>query len=54
MFSCSSAEYSLDCVGELAAGALIPAPSSALGCRLLPLPTPSNQSYYCCPCGQGE
>jgi hypothetical protein len=54
MFSCSSAEYSLDCVGELASGAPIPAPTSSLGCRLLPLPTPSNQSYYCCPCGQGE
>jgi len=50
--SCSSAEYSLDCVGELTSNAPIPAPSSSLGCRVLPLPTPSNQSYYCCPCGQ--
>ena len=50
--SCSSAEYSLDCVGELTSNAPIPAPSSSLGCRVLLLPTPSNQSYYCCPCGQ--
>lgn len=52
--SCSSAEYSLGCVGgpdwELTRP--VPAPDSSLSCRSLELPTPPNQSYYCCPCGQ--
>lgn len=53
MVSCSSAEYSLVCFGDSSLNAPIPAPNSSLGCRILPLPTPSDQSYYCCPCGEG-
>jgi len=50
-FTCSLAEYSLDCVGAMSASTMsIPAPDSSLGCRILPLPTPSNRLYYCCPC----
>ena len=56
--SCSSSEYALHCVGEspvldggLTPHQVIPSPESSVGCRLLPLPTPQNQSYYCCPCG---
>ena len=49
--TCSSAEYSLDCVGVMSSSTMsIPAPDSSLGCRILPLPTPSNRLYYCCPC----
>lgn len=48
---CSPVEYTLDCIGDF--NALIPAPNAALGCRSLPLPTASNQSYYCCSCGEG-
>ena len=59
-YSCSASEYALHCVGDVAwpdSGCEVltmPAPDSSLGCRLLPLPTPSNQNYYCCPCGQGQ
>jgi len=59
-FSCSSSEYALHCAGDIAwpdSGCQVltmPAPDSSLGCRLLPLPTPFGQSYYCCPCGQGK
>ena len=58
--ACSSAEYALGCVGDIQrfdSGCQVrtmPAPDSSLGCRLLPLPTPSNSSLYCCPCGQSQ
>lgn len=58
--TCSSAEYALGCVGEWPYSAdggythvTIPEPDPSLGCRILPIPTPVNASYYCCPCGQG-
>jgi hypothetical protein len=50
-FACSSSEYSLDCVGAMPPSTMsIPAPDSSLGCRILPIPTPSNRLYHCCPC----
>ena len=50
-FACSSSEYSLDCVGAMSSSSMsIPAPDSSLGCRILPIPTPPNRLYYCCPC----
>jgi len=54
VFSCSSAEYWLTCVGALLQlpPDTIPAPDSSLGCRVLPLPTPPDTMYYCCPCGR--
>ena len=59
--TCSSAEYALGCVGEWPYSAdgsythaTIPEPDSSLGCRILPIPTPVNASFYCCPCGQGQ
>jgi hypothetical protein len=59
--TCSSAEYALGCVGELPYSAdggythvTIPEPDPSLGCRILPIPTPVNASFYCCPCGQGQ
>jgi hypothetical protein len=58
--TCSSAEYALGCVGEWPYSAdggdthvTVPAPDPSLGCRILPIPTPVNASYYCCPCGHG-
>ena len=59
--TCSSAEYALGCVGEWPYStdggymhATIPEPDPSLGCRILPIPTPVNRSFYCCPCGQGH
>ena len=51
--TCSTGDYILHCVGS--AGSVtplvqIPTPDSSLGCTVLPIPTPSNQTYYCCPC----
>jgi hypothetical protein len=28
----------------------IPAPAAALGCKIVPLPTPPSVLNYCCPC----
>ena len=59
LFNCSSSEFALHCTGSLERldsgcdARTMPAPDSALGCRQLPIPTASNQSYYCCPCGPG-
>jgi hypothetical protein len=58
--NCSLSEYALHCVGEmdrLDSGCetlTMPAPDPLLGCRVLPLPTAANASYYCCPCGQSQ
>jgi len=46
---CAPAEYQVTCTGELLSGS-IPVPLASLGCRILPLPTPSNVLNYCCPC----
>ena len=55
--TCSSTEYALGCVGEWPYSAdggytrvTIPEPDPSLGCRILPIPTPVNSSFYCCPC----
>jgi len=59
-FSCSSSEYALDCMGDIQrfdSGCqmkTMPGPDSSLGCRVLPLPTPPNVLYYCCPCGESQ
>jgi hypothetical protein len=29
----------------------VPEPDTSLGCRILPIPTAVNTSFYCCPCG---
>jgi len=59
--TCSSAEYALGCVGEWPYSAdggnvhaTVPEPDTSLGCRILPIPTMVNTSFYCCPCGQGQ
>jgi hypothetical protein len=47
--ACSASDYSMTCTGAGAVGS-IPAPDSALGCTVLPIPTPSDVLIYCCPC----
>jgi hypothetical protein len=42
---CGSAEYQMSCQGNT-----VPEPSSSLGCQVIPIPTPADVTYYCCPC----
>jgi hypothetical protein len=42
---CAAAQYTLTCHGASA----VPAPG--LQCAVVPIPTPANVLYYCCPCG---
>ena len=50
--ACVASEYVVQCVGEMSSRPLtIPTPDSSLACRVLALPTPSNEIFYCCPCG---
>ena len=44
---CTPEEYALDCTGLVAEH---PVPDPALGCEVIPVPTPGNAAYYCCPC----
>jgi hypothetical protein len=50
---CRQTEYEMVCGGS-ATGmpARIPDPDPALGCQIIPIPTPPNVSFYCCPCGR--
>jgi len=43
---CGASDYELSCRG---AGS-VPAPDPSLGCTIIPIPTPSNALFYCCPC----
>lgn len=45
---CASSRYALSCYGTN--GVIASAPDSTLGCAVVPVPTPSNVLYYCCPC----
>jgi hypothetical protein len=56
--TCSSAVFALGCVGEWPytdggrpVHPTVPTPDPSLGCRILPIPTPIDASFYCCPCG---
>ena len=48
---CSASEYALTCTGATLSPSTIPSPDSSLGCKVIPGPTPSNELFYCCPCG---
>jgi hypothetical protein len=50
--ACSPSGYPLVCASAGPLVTPIPAPDSALGCTFIPIPTPSNAHYYCCPCAQ--
>jgi hypothetical protein len=45
---CGPSEMAVRCLG--AGPGSIPAPAAALGCAIIPIPTPSNALFYCCPC----
>jgi hypothetical protein len=49
--ACSDTEYVLSCFGSVEGGAT-PVPGSSLGCKVITIPTPANETQYCCPCGQ--
>jgi hypothetical protein len=48
---CSGTQYELSCRSAEIVGP-IPAPDEALGCQIIPGPTPSNALFYCCPCAE--
>jgi hypothetical protein len=50
--ACSPTEYSLACSSAPGTGDRIPTPESSLGCNVIPIPTPSNRLFYCCPCAR--
>jgi hypothetical protein len=43
---CGASQYTLACHGEPP----IPAPDGMLKCSIVPIPTPRNVLFYCCPC----
>jgi hypothetical protein len=49
--ACSPTEYELTCNSASPdTGDQIPAPDPSLGCKAIPIPTPSNVLFFCCPC----
>jgi len=52
---CPSAQYELTCRSYGIADLMgpIPNPDSTLRCTIIPIPTPSNALFYCCPCARG-
>lgn len=48
--ACSATDYSLSCIGDGETGN-IPSPDPSLDCTIVPVPTPSDVLFYCCPCG---
>ncbi len=53
---CAPGGYALGCTAPMTDPATLPSvptPAPALGCAVLPLPTPPNLTVYCCPCGRG-
>jgi len=49
--SCGASDYELTCKSASLVGA-IPSPDSSLGCTIIPIPTPSDALFYCCPCAK--
>ena len=47
--ACAGSELPVSCTGD-STGGNIPAPDAAFGCTVIPIPTPSNELFYCCPC----
>jgi hypothetical protein len=48
--ACSSTQYSLTCSSAAVFGETIPSPDPSLDCAIIPISTPSNFDFYCCPC----
>lgn len=47
---CLASEYALTCSGDGMMPTSMPSPDTSLGCMPIPVPTPSNVLFYCCPC----
>ena len=47
---CDSSSYTMTCQASGLTPVSIPQPASALNCKVLAIPTPSNTLFYCCPC----
>jgi hypothetical protein len=48
--ACSASEYAVTCTGDTLMPSSNPSPDTSLGCTVIPVPTPSNVAFYCCPC----
>jgi hypothetical protein len=48
---CDAARYEMICSGS---PGQMPAPASSLACEIIPIPTPSNVLFYCCPYAEGH
>ena len=46
---CGASQYEMTCMGAALMGP-VPNLDPALGCQVIPIPTPSNTQFYCCPC----
>lgn len=49
---CAGGQTPVVCSSAQPAGP-IPAPDLDAGCSVVPIPTPSSELFYCCPCGAG-
>lgn len=47
--ACAGSELPVACTGD-SSGGTIPEPDAAFSCTVIPIPTPSNELFYCCPC----
>jgi hypothetical protein len=47
---CAGGQTPVTCTGS-GQTAPIPAPDASAGCTVVAIPTPSNELFYCCPCG---
>lgn len=47
--ACQFSDYTLKCYAGSDVGAEIPRPSESLACTGIPIPTPPNVLFYCCP-----
>jgi hypothetical protein len=53
---CAPGGYALRCTAPMSEGIPtrpVPTPEPGLRCAVLPLPTPPDRTFYCCPCGAG-
>jgi len=48
---CGASDYPMTCTGSTLTGPS-PEPDATLGCSVIPIPTPSDVLFYCCPCAK--
>ena len=46
---CGAGQYELTCTSAGISGPIAD-PDTSLGCVIIPIPTPSDALFYCCPC----